>query len=78
MSKKIRALGRYIADNFIAEQPQWFAWVPFLFALGIAIYFSLPVEPAWWLSLVAVEIWLLLFYLCITAVYCAPYTAVST
>ena len=64
MSKKTRALGRYIADNFIAAQPQWFAWVPFLFALGIAIYFSLPVEPAWWLSLVAVEIWLLLFYLC--------------
>lgn len=38
--------------------------MPFLFALGIAFYFALPVEPNIWFVLAFVEIWLLLFYIC--------------
>ena len=37
--------------------------MPFLFALGIALYFSLPTEPNIWLALGIFEVWLLAFYL---------------
>ena len=55
---------QYIAENFAAEQSPWLAVVPFLFALGIALYFALPIEPNIWYSLGLFEFWLLLFYLC--------------
>ncbi|MFM9942113.1 MAG: ComEC/Rec2 family competence protein [Hyphomicrobiaceae bacterium] len=46
-----------------AEQDRWFLWVPVLFGLGIAGYFSLAAEPALWpllpLSLVAASLYLL-------------------
>ncbi len=62
--RKIRVLWQYITENFVAEQSQWFAWVPFLFGTGIALYFSLPQEPNLWFVLGVVEAWLLLFYIC--------------
>ena len=53
----------YLADNFVAEQDRLTAWVPFWFALGIALYFALPTELSVWISLGVLELCLLLFYL---------------
>ena len=53
-----------LSENFAAEQSRWLMIVPFLFALGIAVYFALPAEPSVWLTLGIFELWLLLFYLC--------------
>lgn len=64
MKKWLRKINRVISDNFFAEQFRLLATVPFLFALGIAIYFALPFEPSAWLSLSVFELWILLFYLC--------------
>lgn len=52
----------YFKENFYAEQSRWLIWTPFLFGLGISLYFSLPYEPSYWYSLVVFEITLLLFY----------------
>ncbi|MBP5352717.1 MAG: ComEC/Rec2 family competence protein [Alphaproteobacteria bacterium] len=60
---RFRRIGQILHDNFFAEQSRWFASVPFLFALGIAIYFGLPFEPNMWVVLGVFELWLLLFYL---------------
>lgn len=57
---KIRA---YVSENFFAEQSRWLAWIPFLFGIGIAVYFALPFEPNYWYSLGVFEATLLLFYL---------------
>lgn len=57
---KIRA---YVSQNFFAEQSRWLAWMPFLFGIGIAVYFALPFEPNYWYSLGVFEATLLLFYL---------------
>ncbi len=57
---KIKA---YVDENFAAEQEQLTAWIPFMFAAGIALYFALPAEPNMWFSLGIFELWLLLFYL---------------
>src|SRR6185295_14020782 len=35
-----------IARQLEAEQERWFLWLPVLFGAGIALYFSLPVEPS--------------------------------
>jgi competence protein ComEC len=54
----------YLTDNFVAEQDRLTAWVPFWFALGIALYFALPTEPSVWISLGVLELCLLLFICC--------------
>lgn len=64
MIKLWRKLSEAITDNFFAEEFRLTAVVPFLFALGIASFFALPIEPNVWISLGILEIWLLLFYLC--------------
>lgn len=53
-----------LSSNFLAEQFSWLLVVPFLFALGIALFFALPTEPNIWISLGIFEAWLLIFYLC--------------
>lgn len=53
----------YVSKNFFAEQSRWLAWMPFLFGIGIAVYFALPFEPNYWYSLGVFEATLLLFYL---------------
>lgn len=53
----------YVSQNFFAEQSRWLAWMPFLFGIGIAVYFALPFEPNYWYSLGVFEATLLLFYL---------------
>lgn len=64
MKKLIRRFFHTIKENVFAEQSRWFAFVPFLFGIGIALYFSLPFEPNLWLTLAIVEAWLLAFYFC--------------
>ena len=64
MKKLIRRFFHTIKENVLAEQSRWFAFVPFLFGIGIALYFSLPFEPNLWLTLAIVEVWLLAFYFC--------------
>lgn len=54
-----------LAGMIEAQRPAFGLWVPVLFALGIAGYFALPVEPAGWLlaalalglSLLAAALW---------------------
>ncbi len=58
-----RNIASEIKENFFAEQSRWLAWVPFLFGLGIAVYFALPFEPGYWHTLGVFEVTLLLFYL---------------
>ena len=50
-------------ENLEAEQDRLIIWLPFWFAVGIALYFALPMEPNLWLTLGGFELWLLLFYL---------------
>lgn len=64
MKKMWLKLSETITDNFFAEEFRLLAVVPFLFALGIALFFALPTEPNIWISLGILELWLLLFYLC--------------
>ena len=52
-----------LQENISAEQDRLIAWLPFFFAIGIALYFSLPFEPNIWVPLTIFELWLLLFYL---------------
>lgn len=33
---------------FIAERERWLLWLPVAFGIGIAVYFALPLEPAWY------------------------------
>lgn len=63
MSKFACKLSDKLHDYFSAEQERWPVLIPFFFALGIALYFALPFEPAPWITLTIAELWLLLFYL---------------
>lgn len=64
MKKLWRNINRTLQENFFNEQFRLLGVVPFLFASGIALYFSLPFETDIWFSLGILEIWLLLFYIC--------------
>lgn len=58
-----RKIITYLTENFLTEQSRWLIWTPFLFAVGISLYFALPVELNYWWSLGVLEATLLLFYL---------------
>lgn len=58
-----RKISAEIKESFFAEQGRWLIWTPFLFGLGIAVYFALPFEPGYWYTLGVFEATLLLFYL---------------
>lgn len=45
-----------IKHRFIDERPQWFLWVPVLYAIGIASYFSLTREPPLWPGMTAITL----------------------
>ena len=62
MKKIFRKIINIIQENFYEEQSRWIAWIPFLFALGISIYFLLPSEPNFWYPLFLLEFILFLFY----------------
>lgn len=59
----LRKIFNFIKENFFAEQNNWIVWIPFLFGIGIGIYYLLPFEPHYWLSLAVLEIVLFIFYL---------------
>jgi competence protein ComEC len=42
----VRRLGTAFLETLATEQDRWFVWVPVMFGAGIALYFSLPTEPA--------------------------------
>ena len=62
MKKIWRHIKNYVSGNFLAEQSQWISIFPFLFALGISLYFALPFEPNIWLSVAIFEGCLFLIY----------------
>lgn len=70
MRRFFHKLFLYLGDQFASEQNRYVAVVPFLFALGIAIYFSLPVEPNLWIILGLVELLLLGIYLLRRTKFC--------
>lgn len=45
------AVAHLIAAPFLAERERWLLWLPVFFALGIGIYFALPIEPPIWLGM---------------------------
>ena len=53
-----------ISQILRAERDRLICWLPVLFGLGIGIYFALPTEPSYWLTLVVIELVLLLAYIC--------------
>ena len=63
MKKLWYKLRIYVLENLAAEQDRIVAWLPFLFGVGIALYFALPFEPNMWLMLGLFELWLILFYI---------------
>jgi len=58
-----RALRLALAQAFLAERERWILWVPVGLAIGIAIYFSLTIEPPLRLALGLVGAALGLLYL---------------
>lgn len=49
-AEALRALPSAAADAFLAEREQWALWLPVAIGLGIAVYFALAAEPAWWVG----------------------------
>ena len=37
----------------LTERDRWPLWIPVLFGIGISIYFTLPIEPPYWLGLLS-------------------------
>jgi competence protein ComEC len=44
----LRALPAEAAEAFLAERERWALWLPVAIGAGIAFYFALAAEPAWW------------------------------
>ena len=59
----IRPFLQNFYGSFIEEQTRWIALVPILFGIGIGIYFALPFEPKYWVTLLIIEFLLFVFYL---------------
>lgn len=45
---------KYMADTLLVERERWPLWLPVALGSGIALYFSLSVEPPFWLGWAAV------------------------
>ena len=43
-----------INSALLTEQDRWPLWIPVLFGIGVAIYFTLPIEPPYWLGLLSI------------------------
>lgn len=61
--KIFKYIKQYIIDNWQREPEVGLIWLPFWFAVGIALYFALPFEPNLWIVLGGMEFWLLLMIL---------------
>lgn len=42
---RLSAAASALARAFEQERDRWFLWLPVLYAIGIALYMALPVEP---------------------------------
>lgn len=51
----LKHFSEYLLTNFKQDSARRMLWLPVLFALGIAIYFSLSVEPSKWITLGLIE-----------------------
>ena len=40
----------YLGDSFGAERTRWALWIPVFMGAGIAVYFSLHIEPGIWVG----------------------------
>jgi len=45
-----RALWLWLLEQLLEERERWFLWLPVAVGCGVAVYFSLPVEPPPWLG----------------------------
>ncbi len=50
-------------EFFFAEKDRFVIWLPVLFGFGIGLYFLLPVEPPYWITILVVELLLVLIYI---------------
>lgn len=50
LARRIREGG--LADSFESERARWFVWLPVAVGAGIALYFSIRVEPGLWVAAV--------------------------
>ena len=58
------ALLKYKLEKILEqERERVFLWFPVVFALGIALYFSLSIEPSIWWSLAIIELMIVLAYI---------------
>jgi competence protein ComEC len=57
-------LARILTNYLNEERDRWLLWLPLFTAVGVAIYFALPVEPPLWLAgvLVALALGLLMIF----------------
>lgn len=44
----LRRAPGWVIGQLAEERERWLLWLPVLFATGIAVYFGLAAEPAWW------------------------------
>ena len=51
-----RTLSNILKSTLYEEQQSWFLWLPVAIAFGIALYFSLPLEPTWTTVFIVVAI----------------------
>ena len=46
--------GAAINSALLTERDRWPLWIPVLFGIGVSIYFTLPIEPPYWLGLLSI------------------------
>ncbi len=49
-------IGSALASLLVTERERWALWLPVLIGAGVAVYFALPVEPAWRWGMAAVAL----------------------
>ncbi|MCC6469315.1 MAG: ComEC family competence protein [Alphaproteobacteria bacterium] len=49
-ARLLRSLPERATEAFLAEREQWALWLPVAVGVGIAFYFGLAAEPAWWVG----------------------------
>lgn len=60
---RLVGLWRRPIEALLAESERWFQWIPVLVGIGIALYFSLPFEPAAWAGSLATAILFIIVFL---------------
>jgi len=60
--KEMRAIWLYIRRQASLEPERRKLWFPVVFAMGIGVYFGLPIEPSKWITLFILELLLVLAF----------------